>query len=138
MTSKVNDKEALQKRLQDIPPVVVDGLLSRFTETVRNTSEYVQTLHYKCTAILKKFEHRFRSTSQTETILLTHMFALCLRIDDYAADIATLAHDLSMASSKSVNLSDSHLHGADSLFFRVEMLFKSLGWWFHFIYTNHI
>lgn len=30
-----------------------------------------------------------------ETLLLTHMFALCLRIDDYATDTTLIANDLS-------------------------------------------
>lgn len=34
----VNDKEALQKRLSGVPQTVIDGLLSRFTETTRNTN----------------------------------------------------------------------------------------------------
>lgn len=37
-----------------------------------------------------------QTTTQTETNLLTHMFALCLRIDDFATDTAVLATDLSM------------------------------------------
>ena len=37
----VNDKTALQARLQDVPSIVVDGLLSRFTETSRDKNEYV-------------------------------------------------------------------------------------------------
>lgn len=35
-----------------------------------------------------------------ETMLLTHMFALCLRIDDYATDTTLVAKDLSMAVAK--------------------------------------
>ncbi|OSX57880.1 hypothetical protein POSPLADRAFT_1155569 [Postia placenta MAD-698-R-SB12] len=73
----VNDKEALQKRLSGVPQTVIDGLLSRFTETTRNTNS-VQV------------------TTQTETMLLTYMFALCLRIDDFATDAELIAHDLSM------------------------------------------
>lgn len=39
-------------------------------------------------------------TPQTETMLLTYMFALVLQVEDYAADVETIAHDLSMAPAK--------------------------------------
>lgn len=42
----VNDKQALQERLKDVPTIVVDGLLSRFTETSRDKNEYVWTASY--------------------------------------------------------------------------------------------
>jgi DNA-directed RNA polymerase I subunit RPA49 len=45
------------------------------------------------------------STSATETNLLTHVFALCLKVDDFATDTTVLAHDLSMQVSKYVMLS---------------------------------
>ncbi|GBE87161.1 RNA polymerase I associated factor, A49-like protein [Sparassis latifolia] len=86
----VSDKEALQKRLSSVPGPVLDGLLSRFTESARNTS-VVQV------------------TTQSETMLLTYMFALCLRLDDYATDTTLIAHDLSMPVTN------------------VNTLFKSLG-----------
>lgn len=35
-----------------------------------------------------------------ETMLLTHMFALCLRVDDYATDTTLIAKDLSMSVAK--------------------------------------
>ncbi|KAI0759036.1 RNA polymerase I associated factor, A49-like protein [Fomes fomentarius] len=86
----VSDKDALQQRLPGVPPIVIDGLISRFTEKERSTNKP-------------------KMTPQTETMLLTHMFALCLRIDDYATDMDSVAHDLSMPPAK------------------VNGLFKSLG-----------
>ncbi|KAI0339086.1 RNA polymerase I associated factor, A49-like protein [Trametopsis cervina] len=86
----VNDKQALQDRLKHVPNIVVDGLLSRFTETSKDKNEA-------------------RITPQSETLLLTYMFALCLRVDDYATDTTLLAKDLSLAVTK------------------VNPLFKSLG-----------
>ena len=41
-------------------------------------------------------------TSQTETTLLTHMLALCLRIDDHATDTVIVASDLRMSSVRYV------------------------------------
>lgn len=35
----VNDKETLQKKLAGVPQTIVDGLLSRFTESERDTSK---------------------------------------------------------------------------------------------------
>lgn len=52
---------------------------------------------------------RARVTQEMETNLLTHMFALCLRMDEWATDTAILARDLSMPVAK------------------VDQLFKSLG-----------
>ncbi|KAK7688536.1 hypothetical protein QCA50_008074 [Cerrena zonata] len=78
---QVNDKEVLQKRLKGIPTAVIDGLLSRFTEGTRATSE-------------------LKVTSQMETRILTHAFALCLFIDDFATDSGAIAQDLSMDPTK--------------------------------------
>ena len=52
---------------------------------------------------------RSHVTQELETNLLTHMFALCLRVDEWATDTAILAGDLSMSVAK------------------VNQLFKSLG-----------
>ena len=43
---------------------------------------------------------RARITPEKETLLLTSLFALCLRVDDYATDTTLLSKDLSMAPSK--------------------------------------
>ncbi|KAH9837707.1 RNA polymerase I associated factor, A49-like protein [Rhodofomes roseus] len=77
----VNDKEALQKKFTGVPQIVVDGLLSRFTESERDTN-------------------KIKVTSQTETMLMTYMLALCLRVDDFATDTELIAHDLKMPASK--------------------------------------
>ncbi|OSD00005.1 RNA polymerase I associated factor A49-like protein [Trametes coccinea BRFM310] len=81
----VGDKEALQQRLSSVPSIVLDGLISRFTEVERSTNKP-------------------KMTPQTETMLLTYMFALALRVEDYAADVETIAHDLSMPPTKVSNL----------------------------------
>jgi DNA-directed RNA polymerase I subunit RPA49 len=47
-------------------------------------------------------------TSAAETLLLTHMFALCLRVDDYATDPKILADDLKMPVAKFVSLDISN------------------------------
>ena len=41
-------------------------------------------------------------TTQTKTTVLTYMFALCLRVDDYATDSALIASDLAMPVAKYV------------------------------------
>ncbi|OAX37723.1 Rpa49 subunit specific to nuclear RNA polymerase I [Rhizopogon vinicolor AM-OR11-026] len=89
-TFKNIDKTVIQQKLSAVPSVVVDGLLSRFTETARGSMEA-------------------QKTSENETMLLTHMFALCLHVDDFATDTSVLAADLSMEPMK------------------VNALFKSLG-----------
>ena len=52
---------------------------------------------------------RSQVTQELETNLLTHMFTLCLRVDEWATDTAILAGDLCMPVAK------------------VNQLFKSLG-----------
>ncbi|KIP06400.1 hypothetical protein PHLGIDRAFT_107028 [Phlebiopsis gigantea 11061_1 CR5-6] len=86
----VGEKQVLQERLKGVPSIILDGLITRFTESSRDKDQA-------------------KITPQMETMLLTHMFALCLRIDDYATDTTLLAKDLSMSAAK------------------VNPLFKSLG-----------
>lgn len=65
-------------------------------------------------------------TTQTETKLLTYMFALCLHIDGFATDSSLIAKDLSMSPQQCVYQSRS-----TGVFInhscRVNNLFKSLG-----------
>lgn len=35
----VGDKDALQQRLSGVPPIVLDGLITRFTEKERDTNK---------------------------------------------------------------------------------------------------
>lgn len=37
----VSDKHVLQERLKAVPSIVLDGLLSRFTESSRDKNQYV-------------------------------------------------------------------------------------------------
>ena len=53
-------------------------------------------------------------TSQMQTTLLTHMFALCLRVDDYATDSSLVAKDLGMQPSEYVLTSFSALGNAET------------------------
>ncbi|KAH9966192.1 Rpa49 subunit specific to nuclear RNA polymerase I [Lactifluus volemus] len=86
----VPDRTVLLERLAPAPEIVVDGLLSRFTETPRGSAKP-------------------QMTSENETSLLTHLLALCLKVDDYATDTSLIATDLKMSPP------------------RVNTLFKSLG-----------
>ncbi|KAF9228125.1 RNA polymerase I associated factor, A49-like protein [Gyrodon lividus] len=90
LTLRTFDKATIHEKLAVVPSIVIDGLLARFTETARGSTQP-------------------QLTSQTETMLLTYMFALCLRIDDYATDTTLIASDLSQKPST------------------VNTLFKSLG-----------
>ncbi|KII90120.1 hypothetical protein PLICRDRAFT_40321 [Plicaturopsis crispa FD-325 SS-3] len=83
-------KDPIHERLARVPSLVVDGLLARFTETSRGSTDAL-------------------TTPQTETNLLTHIFALMLRLDGYATDPTIVADDLSMTPTK------------------INQLFKSLG-----------
>jgi hypothetical protein len=39
-------------------------------------------------------------TTDNETRFLTHLFSLCLKVDDYATDTALIAGDLKMPSAR--------------------------------------
>ncbi|KAF8259326.1 Rpa49 subunit specific to nuclear RNA polymerase I [Lactarius quietus] len=86
----VPDRDVILERLAPAPEPVVDGLLTRFTETPRGST-------------------KAQMTTENETSLLTHLFSLCLKVDDYATNTALIAVDLKMASA------------------RVNGLFRSLG-----------
>ncbi|KAN0142082.1 RNA polymerase I associated factor, A49-like protein [Lactarius tabidus] len=86
----VPDRTVILERLAPAPEAVVDGLLSRFTETPRGSA-------------------KAQMTTENETCLLTHLFSLCLKVDDYAANATLIAVDLKMSSA------------------RVNSLFRSLG-----------
>ncbi|KAF9468311.1 RNA polymerase I associated factor, A49-like protein [Collybia nuda] len=72
------DKDKMIEKLSSVPGIVIDSLLSRFTEVARDSTSHVVT-------------------SATETKLLTYAFALCLKVDGYATDTSMLANDLSMS-----------------------------------------
>ncbi|KAG9308698.1 Rpa49 subunit specific to nuclear RNA polymerase I [Chiua virens] len=76
LTIREFKKPDVYEKLSAAPSIIIDGLMSRFTETPRGSTKP-------------------QSTSQTETLLLTHMFSLCLRVDDYATDTTLVASDLS-------------------------------------------
>ncbi|KAL5525143.1 RPA49 [Sanghuangporus sanghuang] len=75
------NRSDLEERLPGVPSIIVDGIYSRFTETVRGSSA-------------TKF------TSDNAVRLLTHVFALCLRVDNFASDTALLASDLRESVTK--------------------------------------
>ncbi|KAG2143922.1 Rpa49 subunit specific to nuclear RNA polymerase I [Suillus cothurnatus] len=93
-TFKNISKDVIQQKLSMVPSIVIDGLLSRFTETARGSTEA-------------------RKTSEKATMLLTHMFALCLHVDEFATDTSVLAADLSMESTKSLGCKINKLTQSD-------------------------
>ncbi|KAG6902638.1 hypothetical protein C0995_013763 [Termitomyces sp. Mi166 len=83
-------KDDLTEKLSAVPPIIVDGLISRFTETSRGSIGHT-------------------STSATQTKLLSYLFALCLKVDNFATDTSQIAHDLNKPTTE------------------INTLFKSLG-----------
>jgi DNA-directed RNA polymerase I subunit RPA49 len=84
------DIEKLNQKMAGVPTTIVEGLLTRFSESARESKTS-------------------QPTNATRTNLLTHLFALCLRIDNYATDTTLLSSDLSIDLQKT------------------NLLFKSLG-----------
>ncbi|KAJ4481184.1 Rpa49 subunit specific to nuclear RNA polymerase I [Lentinula aciculospora] len=72
------DKATICDKMINVPPVVVDGLVSRFTESTRGSSVHMLT-------------------SAMSTKLLAYFLALCLRVDDFVSNPKTLADDLSLS-----------------------------------------
>ncbi|KAF5392112.1 hypothetical protein D9757_003204 [Collybiopsis confluens] len=72
------DKNTVYEKMNNVPTIVVDGLLSRFTETTRGSSVHI-------------------FTSAMSTKLLAYLLALCLHVDDFTSDPKMLADDLSMS-----------------------------------------
>ena len=88
-----NDHDALQQRLSGVPSNVIDGLLERFTDKLRGSAELV-IFRFVLGSSLTLARCRRRFSTENQIMLLTHMFALCLRVDNYATDTAILANDL--------------------------------------------
>ncbi|TFY80647.1 hypothetical protein EWM64_g3361, partial [Hericium alpestre] len=80
----VPERKSIVDRLSPTPEIVVDSLLARFTEKLRGTNKP-------------------KVTSQMDMSLLTHVFALCLKIDDFATDTTLIAADLRMGVTKRVS-----------------------------------
>ena len=67
-------------------------------------------------------------TSDNETNLLTHLFSLCLKIDDYATDTTLVAADLKISPTRYVTFFlVTYMMTDRNLPDRVNDLFKSLG-----------
>ena len=99
------DKSKLYEKLSIVPTVVVDGLVTRFTETSRGSSTSVvfpQHPTFPPLTGLTVFAviDRSQVTTQTQTNLLTYLFALCLRVDRYSTDTSLIAADLTMSVPK--------------------------------------
>ncbi|KAI3612708.1 rpa49 subunit specific to nuclear rna polymerase i [Moniliophthora roreri] len=75
-------KDIIHRKMKGVPTIIVDGLLSRFTETSRDNS----ALH--------------SLTSGMETKLLAYLLALCLRVDGYASNPEVIARDLSLPAAR--------------------------------------
>jgi DNA-directed RNA polymerase I subunit RPA49 len=103
------DKPKLYEKLSNIPTVVVDGLAMRFTETSRGSLTSVTSCLGLGYPVIDRIVliNRSQVTTQTQTSLLTHMFALCLRVDRYSTDTSLIAADLSMSVPKYVYLAVS-------------------------------
>jgi hypothetical protein len=69
--------------------------------------------------------NRAQTTGQTETLLLTHMFALCLRVDDYATDAKLIADDLKLPITKCVPFPDLQINTLPHLTLPIECILCS-------------
>ncbi|THU93400.1 RNA polymerase I associated factor, A49-like protein [Dendrothele bispora CBS 962.96] len=72
------EKDRISDKLKGVPNIIVDGLISRFTETTRGST----ACHI---------------TSATETKLLAYLLALCLRVDGFTSNPNVLGQDLNLA-----------------------------------------
>ncbi|KIY47633.1 RNA polymerase I associated factor, A49-like protein [Fistulina hepatica ATCC 64428] len=79
--NKAMDKDDIHKALHGVPSATVDSFITRFTEELRDPT-------------------KVQATSDTQTNLLTHMLALCLRVDRFAMDPTDITTDLSLSQSR--------------------------------------
>lgn len=82
----VSKKDLLTKKLGDPPLILVDNLITRFSEYARS-----RTNHETIQSVI---------TSYGVDKILCYLFALCLIIDDFSVDINLLAQDLSLSNQK--------------------------------------
>ena len=95
---KAVEKGKLHEAMPGVPSIIIDSLVSRFTEVVRDSTTCLPNLSARLHLLILINSHTL--TPATETNLLTHVFALCLKVDNFATDTTVLAHDLSMQVSK--------------------------------------
>ncbi len=135
--------DRVREQLAALPSIVVDGLLSRFTEKARGSTRLVpppstlRTLNHPFTPspiswltiltcsdrVLFPFSHQ--ATSATKTLLLTNLLALCLKLDNFATDTEILSHDLSMSKDQYALSPMTSTRAKAHI--RVNQLFRSLG-----------
>lgn len=98
---KVPDREVLLDRMSPAPETIVDGLLERFTEQARAATTYVLSFTMPCiySNYSKELTDSRQATSSTQTNLLSHMLALCLKVDNFASEPTLIAADLQMAAN---------------------------------------
>ncbi|KZV71749.1 RNA polymerase I associated factor A49-like protein [Peniophora sp. CONT] len=77
----VPEREKLLEKMAPSSEIVVDGLLSRFTENARGSTSRSMT-------------------GSMDALLLAHVFALCLKVDHFATDTAIIAADLKLGTTK--------------------------------------
>ncbi|KAF9264475.1 RNA polymerase I associated factor, A49-like protein [Marasmius fiardii PR-910] len=75
------DKQTIRQKLKGVPTLIVDGMLSRFSETSRDSDSH-------------------SLTSGMETKLLSFLLALCLHADDYMSNPDVIAGDLSLTTQR--------------------------------------
>jgi DNA-directed RNA polymerase I subunit RPA49 len=103
------EKDKVHEAMPGVPSIVIDSLVTRFTEVVRDSTKCV-TFSQRSQPPVITSTNSHTPTSATETNLLTHVFALCLKVDNFATDTTVLAHDLSMQVPRYVMLSPYLFH----------------------------
>ncbi|TFK95422.1 A49-like RNA polymerase I associated factor-domain-containing protein [Pterulicium gracile] len=88
--SKPVEREAIMQKMGTVPSIIVDAMLNRFAEMLRAGAQY-------------------KATTDKQNLLMTHVFALCLKVDSFFTDTSVLSRDLSLSVAT------------------VNALFKSLG-----------
>lgn len=101
---KVPDREVLLGKMSPAPETIVDGLLDRFTEKARASTTYVLSFNLPCICSHRSNErtNSRQATSSTQTNLLSHMLALCLKVDNFASETTLIGADLQMAAGTCV------------------------------------
>lgn len=88
---RVSNKNDLTKKLGNLPEIVINGLIEKFTVV-------------KSGAMGKSKDRNFTIDPLCETRLLSHILVLILRIDNYIVEIPPLARELSVKPAKLIEL----------------------------------
>ena len=101
MRGSLGNAQSIHEKMNNMPRVILAGLLERFTETAKGSTKYVQWFNAPVkTHLLNAFSCRPIITPAMENKLLAWQLALRLSLENWSADINATAMDLQMTAQR--------------------------------------